>query len=140
MILILGAALAATMPTQQGDSIALMHDISPEYNRIDYESACGSAVFRVRFRNGPDEQGQVDQVTIDGQEVPGAAGLLKLRSARRVIDKIGIMNCGMDPQHPVFRGILRLSEGESRSLGMRSMLFFRLTRQGHEGWRLTMDD
>jgi hypothetical protein len=139
VILILSAALAATTPAEQDDTIVMLHDISPKYNLVDYESACGSTVFRVRFRNGPDQHGQVDRVTVDGREVAGAAELLKLRAARRVIDRVGIMNCGMDPHVPVFRGILRLSESESRSLGMRWMLFFRLAREGRDGWRLTID-
>lgn len=139
MILILSAALAATPPAERSGVLVSLHDISPKYNRIDYESACGSTVFRVRYRNGPEENGRVDHVTIDGREVAGAAELLKLRAARRLIDRIGIMNCGLDPQLPVFRGILRLSEEESRSLGMRWMLFFRLTRQGRGDWRLIVD-
>lgn len=139
MILIMSTALATMTPAERDDTIVLRHDISPKYNLVDYESACGSTVFRVRFRNGPDHHGQVDRVTVDGREVPGAAELLRVRAARRVIGDIGIMNCGMDEHNPVFRGILRLSEGESRSLGMRPMLFFRITREGREGWRLMMD-
>ena len=139
MILMVSAALAAMQPARQEDYIVLVHDISTKYSRMDYESACGSTVFRVRFRNGPDENGRIDHITINGREVAGAAELLKIRAARRAIDRIGIMNCGLDAQRPVFRGVMMLSEGESRSLGMRWMLFFRLARQGGKEWRLTID-
>jgi hypothetical protein len=139
VILVLSAALAATLPAEQGETIVLLHDIGPKYNRTEYESACGSAAFRVRFRNGPDQRGRVEQVTINGREVAGAAGLLDLRAARRGIDSIGIMNCGMDPQRPVFQGVLRLSEMESRSLGMRWMLFFRLKKDDRGDWRMTIE-
>ena len=45
-----------------------------------------------------------------------------------------------DSERPVFRGIMELSKAESQLASMRPTLFFRITRQGGEGWRLTMDD
>lgn len=114
--------------------------ISPRHNRTDYESACGSSVFHVRFRNGPGGRGLVEHVLIDGRPVPGAAEMLDVRAARRWIESIGIMHCGMDPERPEFRGSMKLSEAESRIASMRWLLLFRITRQGREGWRLTMDD
>jgi hypothetical protein len=142
MITTLGAILAGLlMPLGQGGVVfSTGHDISPKYNRTDYESPCGSDIFRVRFRNGPDEHGRVDHVTINGRGVPGAAEMLDIRAARRVISRIGIMNCGTDPMKPEFRGIISLSEAESRAASMRPALAFRITRQGDGGWRLTMDD
>lgn len=114
------------------------HDISPEYNRTDYESPCGSTLFQVRFRNGPEEHGRVDHLLIDGRPVRDAAETLQIRAARRVIVRIGIMNCGMDPRRPIFQGAMVLSEMESRRLGMRDTLFFRLTRDGRD-WHMTID-
>lgn len=140
MIITLAAALAGLLTSaQSGEAIILRHDLSTEYSRMDYESACGSTVFRVRFRNGPEEFGRVDYLTINGKSVPGAAETLQIRAARRAIDRIGIMNCGMDPQRPVFRGVMALSEMESRSLGMRSSLYFRITRQGPKNWQFRLD-
>lgn len=125
----LGAALAGLLVAtgQSGGDLILRHDIGTRYSRTDHESACGSTAFRVVFRNGPDEHGRVDHLLIDGRPVPGAAELLDLRAARRVIDRIGIMNCGIDPQRPIFSGVMNLSEMESRSLGMRPSIYFRIT-------------
>lgn len=114
--------------------------ISPRYERIDYESACGSTVLQVRFRNGPEQSGLIEHVLIDGRPVAGAAEILAVRAARRGIVSIGIMNCGADPERPAFRGIMELTKAESQLARLRPTLFFRITRHGHEGWRLAMDD
>ena len=142
MIATLGIALAASLMSveQSGDgNVVLRHDISPKYNRTDYDSACGSTVFGVRFRNGPGDHGRVDQVSIDGRPVVGAAEQLQIRAARRVISRIGIMNCGPDPGRPVFRAVMELSPIESRSLGMSPSLYFRLSRQAQGDWQLSID-
>jgi hypothetical protein len=133
------AALLLLIGAQSGGELVLSHDLSPKYNRMDFEAACGSTVFQVRFRNGPDERGRVEHLLIDGRRVPDAAETLDLRAARRTIDRIGIMNCGMDARRPVFRGVMVLSPEESRFAGMRHMLFFRLTQEGRKGWRITVD-
>lgn len=112
--------------------------ISPKYHQTDYESACGETLFRVRFRNGPKERGRVDHLLIDGRPVRDAAETLQIRAARRAIGGIEIMNCGMDPKRPVLRGVMNLSELESRAAGMRASLFFRLTRRGRD-WKMTLD-
>ena len=137
----LGAALSGLLMAggQGGDDLVLRYDVDARYNRTEYEAACRSTVFKVRFRNGPEERGRVDHVLIDGRPVTGAAEMLDLRAARRIIDRIGIMNCGMDPHRPVFRGVMVLSEEESRLAGMRHMLFFRLTRDGRKGWQISVD-
>jgi hypothetical protein len=147
VITLLSAALAGLVVPAQADAdadadardVVLTEDISPRYNRTDYESACGSAVFRVRFRNGPDGHGRVDRVSIDGRPIAAAVEQMADRAARRVLTRIGIMNCGSDPKQPVFRGVMEFSAIESRRLGMRPSLFFRVSRQGHEGWRLAID-
>jgi hypothetical protein len=131
------------MPAQQ-DVIVISTKreipISPRYSRTDYESACGSTVFRIRFRNGPNERGLVEHVLINGRPVLGAAEMLDVRAARRGLESIEIMHCGMHPERPEFRGIMKLSKAESQLASMRALLLFRITRQGREGWRLTMDD
>ena len=141
LIVAFGTALAALLGTgeQGGDDLVLRHDVDARYNRTEYEAACRSTVFQVHFRNGPEERGRVDHVLIDGRPVTGAAETLDLRAARRIIDRIGIMNCGMDPHRPVFRGVMVLSQEESRLAGMRHMLFFRLTRDGRAGWQISVD-
>ena len=141
MIIGPGAALVGllTSAAPGGDEIVLRHDTGPRYARMDYEAACGSTVFRVRFRNGPDERGRVDHVLIDGRPIAGAAVRLQLRAARRSIDRIEIMNCGSDEKRPEFRGVLALSEAQSRVAGMRALLFFRLTRQGRGRWQFSID-
>jgi hypothetical protein len=124
---------------QTGEGLFLRHDLGTQYNRTDYDSACGSTVFRVRFRNGPEEHGRVDYLLIDGRPIPDAAETLQIRAARRVIDKIEIMNCGMDPQRPVFRGVMALSKIESQGLGMRPSLYFRISRDERNVWQFVLD-
>jgi hypothetical protein len=141
MILALSALLAAV--SQPGDRnedvIVLRHDISPGYNRTDYESPCGSAVFRVRFQNGPDRHGRVEHVTIDGRPVPGAAVWLQVRAAQRVIGSIHIMNCGLDQRRPVFSGRMELSPLESQRLKMSPTVYFSLRRQEQGEWQMVLD-
>lgn len=115
------------------------HGISPKYHQTDYVSSCGSNVFRVRFRNGPDENGRVHHVIIDTQTVPGAAEMLDLRAARRWITSIEILDCGTDPGRPVLHGTINFEPGDSRRLGMRWTLAFRLIREGRDSWRMTID-
>jgi hypothetical protein len=114
MIAILSTAFAGLLMPPEQDVVIIRtgrDNISPRYNRVDYESACGSTVFRARFRNGPEERGLVEHVLIDGRPVPGAAEILDVRSARREIESIGIMHCGADPQRPEFRGSLEAVRG-----------------------------
>lgn len=127
------------MAGQDKNVIVLDHDRSTRYTRIDYETACGSTVFRVRFGSGPVLRGQVNHVMVDGRPVPGAAEMLEVRAARRMIDRFEIMNCGRDERRPVFRGVMKLSEMESQSLGMRASHYFRLVREDGKGWRIVFD-
>ena len=139
MIAILNVALAGLMVPAGpgGGDIVLRHDVPPKYNRTDYESVCGSTLFRVRFGNGPG--GRVHRVWVEGRPVAGAAEQLDVRAARRVISRIGIMNCGPDPGRPLFRGVMELSAIESQRLGMQPTIYFRVSRRGREGWRLSID-
>jgi hypothetical protein len=73
---------------------------------------------KVRFRNGPEERGRVDHVLIDGRPVAGAAEMLDIRAARRLITSIEILDCGAEPRRPVFQGMINFEPMESRSLGM----------------------
>jgi hypothetical protein len=115
------------------------HGLSPKYHQTDYVSSCGSNVFRVRFRNGPDENGRVHHMMIDNRPVPDAAGMLNLRAARRWISSIEILNCGTDPRRPFIHGTINFDRGDSRRWGMRWTLAFRLTREGPDNWRMTID-
>jgi hypothetical protein len=136
-----GMALAGFLILAEQDTIVIttgMDYTSTKYHQTDYESACGSTVFQVRFRNG-EENGRVDYLLVDGRPVPGAAELLDLRAARRMINSITIVNCGMDPRRPVFVGMLSLEPMESRRLGMRWSLVFRLAREGRGDWRMTIE-
>ena len=137
----LGVVLIGLMASaaQGGDEIVLRHDVGTRYSRIEYEAACGSTVLRIQFRNSRDDRGRIEHVLINGRPVPGAAGHLQIRVARRMIDRIGIMNCGMDERRPVFRGVMAMSEMESRRLGMRPSVYFRVSRKGHGGWTLSVD-
>lgn len=141
MIVALSAALTGLLVAgEQGSSdLILRHDISPRYNRTEHESACGSTIFRVRFRNGPEEHGRVDHVLIDGRPVTGAAEMLDIRAARRLITSIEILNCGTEPGRPVFQGMINFEPMESRGLGMRWSLAFRLIRESRDSWRMTID-
>lgn len=133
-------AFAGMVMVGQGEGVIVLdHDRGTRYTRIDYETACGSTVFRVRFGSGPVLRGQVNHVMIEGKEVPGAAEMLQLRAARRFIDRIGIMNCGMDERRPVFRGVMELSKAESQAASMRASHYFRLVREDRKGWRIVFD-
>ena len=135
----LAGLLVAAQPNDESGVIVLQHDLDTRYTRIEYETACGSNVFRVRFGNGPVLRGQVNHVMVNGLPVPGAADALMVRAARRFIDRIGIMNCGMDPRRPVFRGVMELSKEESRSWGRSPSVYFRVSRNGDKGWRIVFD-
>lgn len=113
--------------------------IRTKYFQTDYESTCGSNVFRVRFRQGPEENGRVDRLLIDGRPVPDAAETLQIRAARRLILSIEILDCGMDSGRPVIRGMINFEPGVSRMLGMWRSLAFRLVREGN-GWRMIVDE
>lgn len=143
MITILGTAFASLLTPSQQDMIIIDTkreiEISPKYRRTAHEAACGRNVLRIRFRSGPDQPGFVEHVLIDGRSVTGAAEMLNVRAARRWLERIEIIHCGMDPARPVFRGIMELSKADSQVALMRPTLFFRITRQGRDGWRLTMD-
>lgn len=139
---IVGVALAGLLTAAEPAEFVVRtgpHSVKTKYHLTTYESGCGSHVFRVRFRNGPSELGRVDQVWIDGRAVPGAAEMLDLRAARRLILNIGIMNCGKNPEQPQFVGSLNLEPSVSRRLGMRWLLIFRLTRRDDGNWSMTID-
>ena len=137
---VLGIILAAVSMQADQNTIAAIseREIIPKYHRTEYESACGTTVFRVRFRNGVRESGLIDYLLIDERPVRHIAATLDIRAARRSIVRIEIMDCGMEPDRPVFRGVMVLSEGESRAAGMRDKLFFRLTRHGKD-WQIVID-
>lgn len=133
---LIGLLVAAV---QNDGTLVLTHDASTEYDRTQYESACGSTVFRVRFGSGPSERGRVEHVLIDGRPIVGAAETLQIRAARRGIESISIMNCGTDPNRPIFTGALNLSVMESQAAGMRWSLIFKLTRDHNREWQITID-
>lgn len=140
-MIISGVALAGLlMAAEQSDLVIKTgNSISPTYHRTGYESACGTKVFRVRFRNGPDKNGRVEHLLIDGRPIQGAAETLQMRAARRLITGIEILDCGNDAQRPVLRGTINFEPGESRRLGMRWSLAFLLTREDRDSWRMTID-
>jgi hypothetical protein len=123
---------------RSGGKISSGNTINPKYHSYDFESACGSSVFRVRFRNLGAGRGRVDHVLVDGRAVPGATKILDRFAARRAIDRIELMHCGMDPLRPVFRGIVVLSKPELHPASRQNTLFFRLIRKGN-GWRISVD-
>lgn len=142
-MLAFGATLSGMLMLVQQSPVIVAtgpHSVGTRYHLTDYESACGPAVFRVRFRNGPEEDGRVEHVLIDGRPVRDAAEILDIRAARRFIDSIEIMNCGKDRRHPAFRGAMKLSKAASQVASLRDTLFFRLSREGSGDWRLTIDD
>lgn len=112
--------------------------IGPKYHLYDFESVCGSFVFRVRFRNGPAERSRVDLVLIDGRPVPGAAKKLDRFAARGAIDRIGIMHCGEDPRRVFFRGVMELSKLDSKPTDGHNTFFFRIVRRS-KGWQISID-
>jgi hypothetical protein len=139
---IIGVAVAGLMLMAVQEEIVIRtgNYVSPKYHWTDYQSACGENVFRVRFRNGPEEGGRVDHFLIDGRPVPGAAETLQVRAARRFIDSIGIMHCGMDEANPTFLGSIHMDPALSRVFSLRDTLFFRLTKDARGDWRFTFVD
>lgn len=119
--------------------VATRHPIAPKYHRYDYQSACGSNVFQVRFGYDGKENGRVEHLLVNGRPISGAAEMLEMRAARRLIMGIEILECGTDSRRSVLRGTINFEPGESRRLGMRWSLPFRLTREGGDGWRMTID-
>ena len=137
---VFSTALMVLILTEQSPVVvASGNTITPKYHRTDYETVCGSHVLQVRFRNGPEEDGRVDHLLIDGWPVRNAAETLQIRAARRGIDSVEIMNCGDDPRRPVFRGAMQLSKSASQIASMRNTLFFRLDRQSGGGWQISID-
>jgi hypothetical protein len=136
-----GAAWAGLLMLAEQEIIVVTtrHDVSPKYRWHRYEAACGSHLFQVRFGYDGEENGRVGPLLIDGRAVPDAAEALDIRAARRLITGIKILDCGTDPQRPVLRGTIDFLPGESRRLGMRWSLAFRLTREGRDSWRITID-
>lgn len=134
-----GILFGLIVATQGTVDLVFRHDISPRYNRTDYEAPCGTNLFQVRFRNGPAEHGLVDYLMIDGRPVRGAAETLELRAARRLITSIEILDCAADPQRPVLRGKINFERMESQRLGMRRSLTFRITREGGDSWKISID-
>lgn len=137
----LALVLAILFIAAEQDTIVVTtgpHHVNPKYHQTDYETACGSTVVRVRYRQGPEESGRVDHVLIDGRRVRDAAETLQILAARRSITGMEIFDCGTDRRRPVFRGAMTLSEAESQAARMVNRLFFRLSRVGND-WQLTMD-
>jgi hypothetical protein len=140
MMNIFGMALAGLLivAEQGGSTASAGNAFGPKYHRYDFESACGSSVFRVRFRNVPGERSRIDHVLIDGRPVAGAAKKLDRFAARGVIDRIGIMHCGTDPRQLVFRGIMKFRKSESQPTDNHETFFFRIVPKG-KGWRISID-
>lgn len=134
------ALVGLLLLAEQGSIIiATKHPIAPEYHRYDYETTCGSNLLQVRFGNDGEENGRVDHLLLDGRPVADAAEALQIRAARRLIMGIEILDCGIGPRRSVLRGTIDFEPGESRRLGMRSALAFRLIRERRGSWRMTID-
>jgi hypothetical protein len=76
---------------------------------------------------------------MDTRPIGGAARALDRFAARRPIDRIGIMNCGLDPLRPVFRGYMTLKEPGARLDRTRRSLYFRILRHDRKGWQFILD-
>lgn len=137
-----GAALTGLLILANQSTVVVTtgpHHVNPKYHQIDYKTACGSSVIRVRFRQGPEQSGRVDHLLINGRPVRHAAETLQIRAARRMITSIEIYDCGSDPMEPVILGMMRLEPMESKRMGMQSLLAFRLTQQGRKGWQIFLE-
>lgn len=110
----------------------------PTYHDFEYETACKHFVFRARFRNNQNGTSHVRDVSVDGRSIFNAAKTFNRFAAGRPIKYIGIMNCGMDPESPVFRGTIQLIKPESQPDSRSTGRYFRLIRNGRD-WRMTVD-
>jgi hypothetical protein len=137
---VLGTALAGLLmlAEQSGGGMATENTASPKYHNYAFESACGGFVVRVRFRNGRNGRSRVDLVSMDGRPLPGATKTLNRFAARRAIDQVGIMDCGMDPLRPVFRGTMTLRKPEAEPFSRNNSFYFRIIHDG-KGWRFIPD-
>ena len=86
------------------------HERRITYSRTQYEAACGATVFRMQYGNGErlSAWGSVEQISIDGHPLDGAAEHFTHRVARRAILRVAIVGCGTDPTEPVFRGTMEV--------------------------------
>ena len=138
----LGAVVVAlaVAGTPMDNPVVPSETYSIAYDRTQFEAACGATVFRARFRNVPGlrRRGRVERVAIGRRSLSRMAEQLDVRAAGRWISAIEIMNCGWDAMRPVFQGVLRLPEPESRALSLSWNVFFTI-RRGPEGWSLTFD-
>jgi hypothetical protein len=131
----------AFLASQAGSGIVASRDpLDPAYSNIEIESACGDHVVRMRFRNvaigAP--RGRVVSVSIDNEEVRGAATQLQARVADRFIDRMGIMNCGPDARNPIVTGNMVFSDMESQREGLPPRIFFRL-RRDNGVWNMILE-
>lgn len=120
------------------ESITYLHDRSVDRESTAYEAACGQHVFQFSFENhsyspAPDfareGKGRVQRVTVNGKPVEQAANTFKSKIAGRYISKVGIMNCGLDENNPVFDGILRMTEIESKLYKLAPNIYSKLRRE-----------
>lgn len=117
--------------SQEITGVELSHVLTPRFSRTQYETACGSTSIKVTFENDLDRnrKAKVVSVSIDGKEVPGAARRLTDVAVDRIIERIGIMNCGYDKRSPVITGSMS-AYGRPR---LAPTLFFTIKRQG-DAW------
>ncbi len=136
--MVAGFAAVCLLLSAQSSGIVTAHSRSPDYAQTDIATACGDYVVRIQFRNTNGQRGEVTFVSINDRNVSGAASGLRGRAANRYIERIGIMNCGFDPEDPVIMGVMELSAHASRRLGLQPSVYFRLRREGGS-WRISWD-
>lgn len=121
---------------------------SPTYEKVSFETACDENMLTFVYRDGPsirdsggkiDQQfGMIDQIAVNGVEVPNAAGAIMVRVAGRPIDSVDVYQCAVAEGLRGFRGVIKTSEASSKVHGLKPDVFFNLSRiQG--GWRLALD-
>ena len=113
-------------------------ELRPKYHRFDFESPCGPSLFQARFQNEQTGRGRVDYILIDAQPVARAAKMLDRFARGGAVDRIQIIHCGEDPQHPLFWGIMELTKPEGQLAGRQNSLYFHLVRKG-KGWKFSVD-
>jgi hypothetical protein len=123
---------------QAADVVVAEHSRGTDYVQTNIEAACGDRILRIQYRNENARRGQVTFVNVNNRDVFGAAFGLQNRAANRAIVGIEIMNCGWNERDPEIRGVMALSELESRRDNLPPRVYFRV-RQVDGSWRISWD-
>jgi hypothetical protein len=106
-------------------------EITTDHHRSWYQASCGGTLFQARYLGAARDQSRVEEVRIDGRDLPDVAEQLHVRAARRPIDRLEISRCGTRAGQMVLEGSIHTI----RTWGMPPHVPFRITRAADGEWR-----